>query len=269
MSTSKITMSVNELKSALVVKQAELDSAKTALQDALTCDTIDLSLLKECRDNASKACEEWNELNIQLIYAECYASENPILAACKYGAVMKKSVKEKENDNGKIDVEINERRSRNAIDLWDFNERSPKAGSLFVNGQWKYYAETFARALANDIGKGLELSEAEQKALNESYKHALDDGKWICLSAKNPSVGNMVKDLQGLVDMILFIPDEKHPDKNSLKVFSRDARFMETRKAKAGKTLLSTRTIKGKEMMAVIGDIMYHLTTGAPYTIDC
>ncbi len=267
--TTKITLSAAELKTALAAKQTELDAAKNALQDALSCDPIDMKLLKECREKAATACEEWNDLNVQMIYAGCYETENPMLAACKYGAVMKKSIAEKEKDNGTVTVEVNERRSRNAIDLVDFNTRSPKDGNLFVNGQWPYYAETFARALANDIGKGLELSEADQKKLNESYKDALDNDKWVCLTAANPSTGNMVKDLQGLVDMILFIPDEKCPDKNKFKVFSRDARFVDTRKAKAGKALLSTRTIRGKEMTAVIGDIMYHLTTGNPYSIDC
>nr|DAK65477.1 MAG TPA: hypothetical protein [Caudoviricetes sp.] len=267
--TNKITMSATDIKTALIAKQTELDAAKNALQDALRCDRIDPAFLKECRDKATAVCDEWNELNTQLVYAQCYETENPMLAACKYGAMMKKSVTEFTAENGTVTVKINERRNRSAIDLVDFNDRCPKEGNLFVNGQWQYYAETFAKAIASDVGKGLELNEAEQKRLNDSYKEALEDGKWVCLSAANPSTGNMVKDLQGLVDMILFIPDEKHPDKNKFKVFSRDARFVDTRKAKAGKALLSTRTIRGKEMLAVIGDVMYHLTTGNPYTIDC
>lgn len=267
--TTKIKMSAAELKTALAAKQVELDAAKNALQDALNCNPIDPALLKECRDKAASVSEDWNDLNTQMIYAGCYETENPMLAACKYGAVMKKNITESTNENGTVTVKINERRSRNAIDLVDFNARSPKEGNLFVNGQWPYYAETFAKAIASDVGKDLELSEADQKRLNDSYKEALEDGKWVCLTASNPSTSNMVKDLQGIVDMILFIPDEKHPDKNKFKVFSRDARFVDTRKAKAGKALLSTRTIRGKEMLAVIGDIMYHLTTGNPYSIDC
>ncbi len=75
--TTKITLSAAELKTALAAKQTELDAAKNALQDALSCDPIDMKLLKECREKAATACEEWNDLNVQMIYAGCYENRKP------------------------------------------------------------------------------------------------------------------------------------------------------------------------------------------------
>lgn len=37
---------------------------------------------------------------------------------------------------------------------------------------------------------------------------------------------------------------------------------------KAGKTALAIRMASPKEMRLIIGNVMYHLTTGNPYTIE-
>lgn len=267
-STKKITATVAEIKTQMGDAQNKLDMAKNALQDALNCDPIDPKYLKECRENAMEAAENWNELNTQLVYATCYEAENPMLAACKYGPMTKKSIAEKVNDNGTTTVRINERKNRDVVDLIDFNARCPKEGNLFANGQWRYYAETFARALGAEVGKCLELTEDEQKKLNEDYKDALEDGKWVCLCQTHYSIGNMVKDMQSLVDMILFMPTKEDPALNSLKVLRKDANFVNERRAKDGKETLSTRTITGREMVAVLGRVMYRLTTNKTYSVE-
>ena len=266
MTNIKITETSAQIKAKMGDAQTKLDAAKNALQDALNCDPIDPKYLKECRENAAEAAEEWNELNTQMVYATCYENENPLLAAIKYGPMTKKAIAEKVKDNGTTSVTITERKNRDVIDLIDFNDRSPKPGNLIVNGQWRYYAETFAKALGAEVGKGLELSEEEQKKLNEDYQDALEDDKWICLCQTHYSIGNMVKDMQGLVDMILFMPDESDPTLNALKVLRKDANFVNERRAKDGKGTLETRTIRGKEMVAVLSRVLYRIATNGIYT---
>lgn len=257
-----------ELKAALDSAFNELEIARTALESAVSAEPIDLKALKNARERAAEVSEDYNEANIAYVYATCYENENPMLAACKYGAIVRKAIVEKVTKSGKISVEIKSRKIRNGIDLVDFNDRYAGKGNLCRNGQWVFYAEALAKALATDTAKGLELTDEAVKKLHENYKDAIAEGKWVCRSATSPSIGNITKDLQDIVDMILFKEDEKTKGKNSYKVFSKDARFLLTRVTKAGSVLLSTRAITGKEMTVVIGDIMYHLTTGNPYTME-
>lgn len=42
----------------------------------------------------------------------------------------------------------------------------------------------------------------------------------------------------------------------------------QNRMTKAGKTALAIRMASPKEMRIIVGNVMYHLTTGKPYTIE-
>ena len=95
---------------------------------------------------------------------------------------------------------------------------------------------------------------------------------------------SMVRDLQAIVDCIVFIDyvpkeeptdesDSKKPVKpakklNALKVTSKDIKYIKIRMTKAGKTALAIRMASPKEMRIIVGNVMYHLTTGKPYTIE-
>lgn len=191
-----------------------------------------------------------------------------MLAACRYGAITEKRVVEKSDEHGNITVRVDERKTRNALNLVEFYARCPKTGTMFNNGQWIYWIAQIAQAIADDTAKGIEISKADRQQLAQEYKDAKASGTFVCLTSKAYSKKNLEKDIQSVVDAILFIPKENEPEKNSLVVTSKDVNFLLARRSKAGKEALSTRCMNSREALIAVENIMYHLTTGNPYTID-
>ena len=263
-----ITKKSAEIKAELDKARADADIKVSLYNDLLKVDdgSVKAEDLRDAATKAQDAIDELNELNVQHIYATLYERENPTLAACQYGE-MRKYILKVEGDPGKQTAKLDDRKDRNAINLVDFESRCSN-GKLFVNGQWTHWLSVFASAMANGISRGLELSEEDRKELMKNYESEAADKGWACLAKKNPSLNSFVKDLQGIVNGILFIPSEKDQKVNALKVKSCDVKYIETRFARAGKSALSTRFASDKEMTRIIGNVMYHLTTGKQYTID-
>lgn len=265
--TTKITKSSKELKEVLDKKQTSLDLALNNFRDLLEVEDAKQDEIAKARKTLVDACDEYNAANIEHVYASLYENESPLMAACKYGSMTKKYVVEKSDEHGNVSVNVEERKTRNAIDLVDFDRRYNGKGTFFKNGQWIYWAEQLAKAIAKDTAKGLELSKEDAKKLAEEYKGAKEAGQFICMTSKSFSKGNVEKDMQQIVDAILFVENDSK-EGNALKVTSKDVNFVLARRSKAGKTALSTRCMTGREILIAIENVMYHLTTGNPYTVD-
>lgn len=265
--TTKITKSSKELKTVLAEKQTALDLALNNFRDLLSVENAKADEIAKARKALSDACDEYNAANIEAVYSGLYEKENPLMAACQYGSMTKKYVVEKSDEHGNVSVSVDDRKTRNAIDLVDFDRRYNGKGTLFKNGQWIYWAEQLAKAIAKDTAKGLEITKEEAKKLAEEYKDAKEAGQFICMTSKSFSKGNIEKDLQSIVDAILYVESDSK-EGNALKVTSKDVNYVLARRSKAGKTALSTRCMTGREMLIAIENVMYHLTTGNAYTVD-
>lgn len=211
-----------------------------------------------------EACATYNKANIEFVYTSLYETENPMLSACRYGAITEKRVFEKSNEHGNITVRVDERKTRNALNLVEFDARCPKTGTMFNNGQWIYWIAQIAQAIADDTAKGIEISKADRQQLAQEYKDAKAASTFVCLTSKNI----LEKDIQSVVDAILFMPKENEADKNSLVVTCKNVNSLLAHRSKAGKEALSTRCMNSREALIAVENIMDSLTTGTPYTID-
>ena len=273
----KTTTTMNELDTILNEKASAISLKSTAYQDMLNADDATQKDLNELKSALESLIDEYNDAFKQKAYLSCYQAEKPMLAACQYGELTKKVMKMKQDDGGRWTVSVDDRKVRNALDLVDFEKEYDGKGTLSRNGQWPTYGESLLKAMAKETAANLEVPEDVQKKLLNAYKDAKETGTFANLSATNPSKNNMIKDLQSIVDCIVFEPAMKDgvavTDKagnalNALKVTSADVAFIKIRIAKAGKSALATRMASKKEMIRIIGNVMYHLTTGNPYTFD-
>lgn len=273
------TTDMTELKTLIATAEAEIKLKTVAYKDLLAADDATQKDLATAETALANAIDEYNELKKNEIYLTCYQAETPMLAACKYGEMTKKVLKKKQNENGTVTISVDDRKARNAIDLVDFEHCNPEKGTLAVNGQWPFYLESWLKSLALNLGTEIELDAKAQNELAAKYKDA--DGEFANLSRKSCSMKSMVRDLQSIVDCIVFIDyvpkeeptdesDSKKPAKklNALKVTSKDVNYIKNRMTKAGKSALAIRMASPKEMRIIVGNVMYHLTTGKPYTIE-
>lgn len=276
------TTDMAELKTLIATAESEIKLKTVAYKDLLAADDATQKDLATAETALTNVIDEYNELKKNEIYLTCYQAESPMLAACKYGEMTKKVLKKKQNENGTVTISVDDRKARNAIDLVDFEHCNPEKGTLAVNGQWPFYLESWLKSLALNLGTEIELDAKAQNELAAKYKDA--DGEFANLSRKSCSMKSMVRDLQAIVDCIVFIDyvpkeeptdesDSKKPVKpakklNALKVTSKDINYIKNRMTKAGKTALAIRMASPKEMRIIVGNVMYHLTTGKPYTIE-
>lgn len=282
MKTELKTTDMAELKTLIATAENEIKLKTVAYKDLLAADDATQKDLATAETALTNVIDEYNELKKNEIYLTCYQAESPMLAACKYGEMTKKVLKKKQNENGTVTISVDDRKARNAIDLVDFEHCNPEKGTLAVNGQWPFYLESWLKSLALNLGAEIELDAKAQNELAAKYKDA--DGEFANLSRKSCSMKSMVRDLQAIVDCIVFIDyvpkeeptdesDSKKPVKpakklNALKVTSKDINYIKNRMTKAGKTALAIRMASPKEMRIIVGNVMYHLTTGKPYTIE-
>ena len=275
MKTELKTTDMAELKTLIATAENEIKLKTVAYKDLLAADDATQKDLATAETALTNVIDEYNELKKNEIYLTCYQAESPMLAACKYGEMTKKVLKKKQNENGTVTISVDDRKARNAIDLVDFEHCNPEKGTLAVNGQWPFYLESWLKSLALNLGTEIELDAKAQNELAAKYKDA--DGEFANLSRKSCSMKSMVRDLQAIVDCIVFIdyvPKEEPTDEsdskklNALKVTSKDINYIKNRMTKAGKTALAIRMASPKEMRIIVGNVMYHLTTGKPYTIE-
>lgn len=274
MKTEITTKTVSELNAYLAELETKISDATVAFNDLLNADDAPQKAIGEARLAVSELVDDYNEAHKWLVYKTCYEKEKPMLSACQYGELTKKALVEKvDPETKRLSASVVQRKARNAIDLVDFEKSYPGKGTLARNGQWPCYAESLLKAMSKEVAKNLEVDPETQKKLASAYKDAKAEGSFANLAAKNPSKTNMVKDLQSIVDCIVFLPytdknGNVQEDLNALKVTTADVAYIQTRIAKAGKTALATRLASHKEMTAILGNVMYHLTTGKPYEVE-
>lgn len=243
-----------------------LTKALTALERAVetlsgVVNGNDAKASKEAEISAKKAEISYNQAFLAWLYENLAAAENPMYAAVKYGQVPAKKVKVKLDSKTNlfsVSLEDTWLDGKNTLNLIEF-EAVEKA-ARFRNGQWVQACSPFAKTLAKGVVDGFKLSADEQKSATAAYNEAKAEGAIALLSPKAPTMNNMVKDLQQIIDGILFIETttKKGEIVNKLKVTSRDVRYLQNIAATRG-GFLNTKVVGPATMRKDVMNIIHAL----------
>lgn len=267
---------VEELETIITNADKEISLDAQALQDLYDSEASQREL-KRATDDLKDKIAQRNSDFVEKLYAGFLLKKNPMLEACKYGAVTEKSLAIKVDPKyGKTTVEVRAKVSSDAIDLADFDMSAPKQVS--VNGQWRIWACQLLKSIVYNSGKDLGLDDEKRKELGQLFKEAKAEGNYPDLTAKNPSKTSITRDLQCIVDAIVFmeakdkdgkpLTDKDGKPLNAFKVTSADARYVQICAMKKGKTLLSVRAATENEMKRIVGNVMHRLATDKYYTVE-
>lgn len=272
----KTMRTVEELNTIIIKADQEISLDTAALQDLYDAEATQKELKKATDDLKDKIAQR-NADNLEKLYAGFLLKKKPMLEAAKYGAVKEKNLVVKTDPKyGKTTVEVRDRLAADAIDLADFDLSAPKQQS--ANGQWKFWACQLLKSIVYNAGKDLGLGDEERKELGKLFKEAKAEGSYPDLTAKNPSKTSITRDLQCIVDAIMFeqgkdkdgnpLVDKDGNPLNTYKVTSADARYVQICAMKKGKTLLSVRAATENEVKRVIGNVMHRIVTEKHYTVE-
>lgn len=263
-----INKTAQELNSVATAKFGELTASVELLNALYADEKADRKSVEKALENANDLLKEYNVLRKQLVYATLYEQKNPMLAACSYGRLTKEKLSINKESN---QYELGEAQERYMLDLVEFDRQYPGKGQLSRNGQWPAWVTTYAKVLAKDVCAGMELDRGTREQIMKEYAEEKELKGWACLSGANEksrSMSNLTKDLQGIIDGILFIPSEKNPGVNKYKVVSRDVKFIRECFTQGGrKGILDIEVKSDRGVRDLIARVVYHLVTGNDYSV--
>lgn len=259
-------MNLNECKTTLETLIAEYN-------DALNAETVDKNSAERIASRMDEVSKEAKKIQRDLTVALLLKDADPIVAAAKqltFTAPAARLVKDK---GVVIRAEYEDRVYRlkpdaltqEIVKIAPTESRFPKSGVYTHGRAWIYRAEKLGFLMALQTLEELGASEEAITALKTTYRMTkeatLDD-----LKLSGTSQTQFVKALQGVVDLMMFIPDEK--GENSVKVYGRDAKFFRECFARHGKGVGSLAVLQGKKVCDYIFEICHMILTGKSYSVE-
>lgn len=133
--------------------------------------------------------------------------------------------------------------------------------------QWINALEKFNLLLTLRAAIELGLNKAALKTINDSYYMA-EKSREIELG-KTPTSNNQIcKQLQMVIDKILFVASDKNPEKNIYSANSHDVAYLLMCYTKRGKSALKVVCSKHSFVERLITEVLHRILTGAVYDVD-
>lgn len=217
-------------------------------------------------DNALKGAEkDYIDESARVVYQECLATENPILEAVKRYCFPILSHKDNKENDIVIGRELREDRTRQ-IDLFKLCKYSVDSkAEKTLDCTWQYDVMKFNQLLCMRVAKDLGFTATQVKNIAKTYY--MDDlARKIDLGETPDSNTQICKQLQQVVDRILFMPDDK--GKNTIKVNNYDVGYLREAYAKMGKSALSIQVAKHDFMRRLIGNVLFRVVTNGKYSLE-
>lgn len=140
-----------------------------------------------------------------------------------------------------------------------------KTGIVANGHAFEYRAEKLAFLLAQKVAGGLEIPKDRMKALEDTYKMSAEARK-VDLGKDPFSNRQMVKTLQSIIDLMVFVPNEA--GENTIKATTKDFKFLTEIFTRAGKMVGHVKVLRGRQMAQYIFHIVHMIVTGKAYDVD-
>lgn len=133
--------------------------------------------------------------------------------------------------------------------------------------EWVHPMELFNLLLTLRTATELGLSKDDLKKINDSYymrekSRELEKGK-------TPTSNNQVcKNLQEVIDQILFVATEDNEPKNSIRVNSHDVAYLLMCYTRRGRSALKVVCAKHSYLQTLLVEILHRILTGKVYDVD-
>lgn len=219
----------------------------------------DFTAISQAEALLKEAEKDYQAQKTILVFAELRDTENPIQSAIERldFQVVRHKV-EKDSDTGRI-IGVNEDTKTVQIDLVKFCKFCK------LPTDWKFAVQKFTKLLVLRAAIELKLTKAQIKVIDDSF--AMDKlADKVELGETPTSNTQICKQLQAVVDRILFIDDGK--GKNKIKVNNHDVSYLLMCFSKRGRSSLRVQTINPSANIHLIMDIMHRILTGKVYDVD-
>ena len=145
------------------------------------------------------------------------------------------------------------------------NQNFPGTGIFKSGHTWEYRAEKLGYLLAYRALKELGGSEAALAELKKTY-FIREVSMKEEMGATPTSNSQIVKLLQSIIDMLVFVPNEK--GENSIKCNGRDVAFLLNCYTSHGSGAGAIKVLKGNKIACYIFEAVHMIVTGKPYEVQ-
>ena len=133
--------------------------------------------------------------------------------------------------------------------------------------QWVHTLEKFNLLLTLRAATELGLDKTALRTINDSF-YMKEKAKEIEMG-KTPTSNNQIcKQLQAVVDKILFVASENNPEVNTYKVNSHDVAYLLMCYTKRGKSALKVVCSKHSFVERLVTEILHRVITGKVYDVE-
>ena len=238
--------------------ETEVAAINELLLDSASIDEVNKAITK-----ADETAKELNKSLVRELFVSMRETERPMLTAIETLVVAKVNIREVEDKETKaIHYEIND--GKKLIDLVAFVGvcRVNGVDAISHKGGWQYRAEVVAKLLAARVTKEIGGDEKELMKDFRLSKKAAEAEKKETVPYSNKQ---LTKELQELVDMILFDDNGEGKSLNKYKVTSQDIAFLLALACKPGKNPKTVTMPQGKTIINLITQIINRIVTGDTY----
>lgn len=239
----------------------DADEAKKELNSAILSDKF--SAIGAAKEKMDKAIEEYNDLAIISDFITLRAMEDPMKAAIEQldiAAITSKENKTKDSENITYSLEP----AIKQIDLVAFDEFCQREKMTIAHdSSWTHMVDKFCLLVTYKIMKDLGK---DTKKLEDTY-YISDVAKQMELGKSPTSNTQIIKQLQTIVDGIIFEGLDGSDDKNIYKVTTHDVNYIVATMTKRGKsgTVVAPRSTT---MHTLIMDVLHRIITNGDYKVE-
>ena len=136
-----------------------------------------------------------------------------------------------------------------------------------IDNSWFNDVKRFNKRLALRCGHELHIPTSDLKKIDDSncYEELLREEANGATPASNTQIA---KELQDIVDKILFVPGTKNPKKNRYRVKSEDVVYLVLLYLRRSKAL-RVKVLTDKPLLTLMVDVMHRVVQNGHYAMDC
>lgn len=255
-------------KRTLTVIEAEARAAIVAFNEAVSADNM--NAMNKASNELAELEKEYTSLAEKVCYAHLKETDKPMLNAIKaYGfdVISHKDVTVKETiisaDEEEEEISYIRREltiKEKQIDLIKFDAYGKNTVS--VDASWKYKLQSVNQMFCLRTAQDLNVPFSCDSYFMDKLAERIKNGETPVSNTQ------LLNALQGLIDMIIFEPQETDKDKNVYRANSRDVTALRMQYTKSGKGRTGIACAKHNYFARLIGKVLYRIVTGEDYSLE-